>query len=106
MGQVADRSFGVILRDALVDYRVRITAACVGWFVLQNLLVGNLPNRVSRLSEPLGATAVVLILSGLAVRSWAAGTLRKGKDLTTDGIYHLCRHPLYLGSILILSGFG
>jgi protein-S-isoprenylcysteine O-methyltransferase Ste14 len=47
---------------------------------------------------------VLLVLSGLGLRSWAAGTLRKGQSLTTTGPYSLCRHPLYLGTVLLLTG--
>jgi protein-S-isoprenylcysteine O-methyltransferase Ste14 len=47
---------------------------------------------------------VLLVLSGLGLRSWAAGTLRKGQSLTTTGPYSLCRHPLYLGTGLLLTG--
>jgi protein-S-isoprenylcysteine O-methyltransferase Ste14 len=41
----------------------------------------------------------------LAWRSWAAGIVKKGQVLTTVGPYALCRHPLYLGSFLVLTGF-
>ncbi len=35
----------------------------------------------------------------------AHGRLRKKRDLATDGVYSLCRHPLCLGSMLITPGF-
>jgi uncharacterized membrane protein len=73
----------------------------IGW----NVLRGNLPHHLTDLAAPFGVAAVLLIAAGLAVRSWASGTLRKGKGLTTWGPYRLCRHPLYLGSILIVAGF-
>jgi len=41
---------------------------------------------------------------GLAVRAWAAGTIRKDESLTTSGPYAVVRHPLYLGSFLIGIG--
>jgi len=41
---------------------------------------------------------------GLAVRAWAAGTIRKDESLTTSGPYAHVRHPLYLGSFLIGIG--
>jgi len=67
--------------------------------------VGNLPSQVARPSDLWGAAAAGLILAGIALRSWAAGTLRKGRALTTWGPYRLCRHPLYLGSLLVMAGF-
>ena len=47
---------------------------------------------------------VVLVLSGLAIRSWAAGTLHKIKALTTTGPYQHMRNPLYFGSFLMMLG--
>jgi protein-S-isoprenylcysteine O-methyltransferase Ste14 len=47
-----------------------------------------------------------LILVGLAIRSWAAGTLRKKKQLATTGPYSWIRNPLYAGSFLMMVGFG
>jgi protein-S-isoprenylcysteine O-methyltransferase Ste14 len=47
----------------------------------------------------------LLALAGEALRLWAAGTIKKNKELATDGPYALVRHPLYLGSFLIAAGF-
>lgn len=46
-----------------------------------------------------------LIALGLVVRGWAAGHLRRDQPLTASGPYAHLRHPLYLGSALIFSGF-
>jgi protein-S-isoprenylcysteine O-methyltransferase Ste14 len=48
---------------------------------------------------------IALILSGLSIRSWAAGTLHKIKALTTTGPYQHMRNPLYFGSFLMMLGF-
>lgn len=45
------------------------------------------------------------ILMGLAVRSWGAGHLVKNDALSTGGPYAYLRHPLYLGTLLIGTGF-
>lgn len=52
------------------------------------------------------------VLAGLTVaalgqvfRIYAAGFIHKNKQLATNGPYALVRHPLYLGNILILTGF-
>lgn len=42
--------------------------------------------------------------AGEALRVWAAGTIKKNRELATDGPYALVRHPLYLGSFLIVCG--
>jgi len=44
------------------------------------------------------------ILAGIFIRLIAAGTIKKNISLTTEGIYQLCRHPLYLGSFFLSSG--
>lgn len=50
------------------------------------------------------AAAAALVVSGLLLRAWAAGTIRKDEVLTTTGPYAFVRHPLYLGSFLIAVG--
>jgi protein-S-isoprenylcysteine O-methyltransferase Ste14 len=52
-----------------------------------------------------GGYALPLILLGAALRSWGAGHLVKNDVLTTTGPYAFLRHPLYLGTILVASGF-
>ncbi len=42
---------------------------------------------------------------GLLVRGYAAGYLRKHKQLATSGPYAHTRNPLYLGSMLLAAGF-
>jgi protein-S-isoprenylcysteine O-methyltransferase Ste14 len=44
-------------------------------------------------------------ISGLIVRGYAAGHLRKHKQLATSGPYAYTRNPLYLGSVLLAAGF-
>ncbi len=49
--------------------------------------------------------AVWLIVPGLLIRSWANCYAIKMEKLTTCGPYTHVRHPLYLGSFLIMLGF-
>lgn len=49
---------------------------------------------------------VLFTATGIAVRLWAAGWLRKHESLMTMGPYALIRHPLYLGTFLIFIGHG
>jgi len=46
-----------------------------------------------------------LVLPGLFLRGWAAGTVKKNRELTVTGPYAHTRNPLYLGSMLIAAGF-
>ena len=49
--------------------------------------------------------ALLLIALGAALRGWGAGHLVKNHELTTTGPYAHLRHPLYLGTILVATGF-
>ena len=50
--------------------------------------------------------SLVLVLPGLALRAYSAGYIRKNTELTQIGPYAHTRNPLYLGSLLIVLGFG
>lgn len=47
----------------------------------------------------------LLTLGGEWLRLWAAGHLRKNKQLTTTGPYAYVKNPLYIGTLLITLGF-
>ena len=51
------------------------------------------------------AAGGAIVASGVALRAYASGYLRKGSELTTTGPYAHTRNPLYLGSLLIGIGF-
>lgn len=51
----------------------------------------------------LPGAAVTLL--GEWLRLWAAGHLRKNKQLTTTGPYSYVKNPLYIGTLLITLGF-
>jgi protein-S-isoprenylcysteine O-methyltransferase Ste14 len=48
---------------------------------------------------------VGIAMCGLLVRGYAAGHLRKHKQLAISGPYAFTRNPLYLGSVLLAAGF-
>jgi protein-S-isoprenylcysteine O-methyltransferase Ste14 len=50
-------------------------------------------------------TGFVLGLIGEALRLWASGHIEKTETLATGGPYAHTRNPLYLGSLLMASGF-
>lgn len=43
---------------------------------------------------------------GVLLRAWALGHLRKQRELDTSGPYAFTRNPLYLGTFIIVIGFG
>ncbi len=45
------------------------------------------------------------ILIGLSLRSAASGHVRKDREVTTTGPYAYTRNPLYLGSLILATGF-
>ncbi len=51
------------------------------------------------------AAGLLLIGAGEVLRLWATGYLHKTESLTVAGPYAYVRHPLYLGSLLIGTGF-
>jgi protein-S-isoprenylcysteine O-methyltransferase Ste14 len=51
------------------------------------------------------ALSLIFVLPGLWLRGYAAGYVKKNRELTQSGPYAYTRNPLYLGSILIAAGF-
>jgi protein-S-isoprenylcysteine O-methyltransferase Ste14 len=92
------------LGDFLIDHRIRLSVVVCCLAVGLGLLLGVRPADISDYRAPRSIAGLVLALCGLGLRSWAAGTLRKGQALTTTGPYRVCRHPLYLGTALLLMG--
>ena len=70
----------------------------VGWLVGLAVLVLARPTPLSM------ALGVPLVLAGEAVRIWASGHIEKTQKLATGGPYAHCRHPLYVGSLLLALG--
>ena len=48
---------------------------------------------------------IFLIMMGEEIRIWAAGHLQKNETLTVTGPYAYVKNPLYIGSVLIATGF-
>jgi len=49
--------------------------------------------------------SLALVVPGLWLRAYAAGYVKKNRELTVTGPYAYTRNPLYLGSMLIAAGF-
>ncbi|MGO9339624.1 MAG: methyltransferase family protein [Terracidiphilus sp.] len=51
------------------------------------------------------AWSLALVLPGLWLRGYAAGYVKKNRELTMTGPYAYTRNPLYLGSMMMAAGF-
>jgi protein-S-isoprenylcysteine O-methyltransferase Ste14 len=60
---------------------------------------------ISQPTPLLFAIGLVFVITGEAIRFWAAGHLLKSKELAVSGPYRYTQNPLYLGRFLILTGF-
>ena len=70
----------------------------LGFFVIPAFLIFARPTPLTLVS---GAFVAV---SGILLRAWASGHLRKMAELTTSGPYAYTRNPLYLGTFLMVVG--
>jgi protein-S-isoprenylcysteine O-methyltransferase Ste14 len=95
----------ILLRQPVADFRVVISFLLLSVFLIrQGFGFADDQTAESRNLAYL-AFGWCAVAVGAWLRSWSAGVLRKGCDLTTSGPYSVCRHPLYLGSFLLLVGF-
>jgi protein-S-isoprenylcysteine O-methyltransferase Ste14 len=76
----------------------RLRLAATALFIIALLALAR-PNLIG---VCIGAVIVAL---GESVRFWAAGHLFKTHELITSGPYRYTRNPLYLGRLLIFTGF-
>jgi protein-S-isoprenylcysteine O-methyltransferase Ste14 len=60
---------------------------------------------LARPDELFLACSLILVVSGLLLRGYASGYVKKNAELTTTGPYAHTRNPLYLGSMMIAFGF-
>jgi protein-S-isoprenylcysteine O-methyltransferase Ste14 len=86
-------------------FRVPVSLFLFGFLVFQDWKNGLVPREIFSMSNILGPVGGLLIVFGTGLRSWAAGVIRKTKQLAATGPYSLTRHPLYAGSLLIGIGF-
>jgi protein-S-isoprenylcysteine O-methyltransferase Ste14 len=99
-------SLATRLHIFLIERRIAISFAAFALVVAVHAVVfRQQPLDVLAPTDPLVIVGLLLVLAGLVVRSWAAGTLRKYKQLITSGPYALVRNPLYVGSFLMMAGF-
>jgi protein-S-isoprenylcysteine O-methyltransferase Ste14 len=101
----APRTLATRLLIFLIERRVALSMSLFTLIVALDAVVGKRPHDVLAATNPATLGGLLLVVAGLALRSWAAGTLRKYKQLVTRGPYALVRNPLYVGSFLMMAGF-
>ncbi len=69
--------------------RVALSIVLISGLVIEDLVSGVVPHDILNLTDPRALAGLMLVLSGLALRSWAAGFLIKNSQLTTSGPYAL-----------------
>lgn len=68
-------------------------------------LAGGLALALSTPSATSLLVGMPFVVFGVAVRTWGAGHLVKTDELVCTGPYAFVRHPLYLGTLSIATGF-
>ena len=89
----------------LVRWRIRISLFVFLALIADDVVAGVRPHDLLNYHDSQSVVGLILVLLGLAIRSWAAGVLHKLAALTSAGPYALVRHPLYVGSFLMMVGF-
>ncbi len=85
--------------------RIRLSQLVFGGtFLVEVLFLRSRPRDVLAIEQWPTVLGGLAILLGLAIRSWAAGTLHKQRQLARTGPYALVRNPLYLGSFFLMVG--
>ncbi|HEX3726440.1 MAG TPA: isoprenylcysteine carboxylmethyltransferase family protein [Pirellulales bacterium] len=85
--------------------RIFISLLLFSALIVEDILTGVRPHNLFNFTDHATVLGLVLVNSGVLMRSWAAGILRKDKEVTTSGPYRVVRNPLYLGSFLMMAGF-
>jgi len=89
----------------LIKQRTTITLLVVLILIVEDIWEKRIPYSLFSTEHLWGPVGALIVLAGVALRSWAAGVLHKNEGLATQGPYVLIRHPLYVGSLLIGLGF-
>ena len=93
-----------------------LIGSATGLAILLPLVLDFFGTEVFSITLAGGLFALGVMALGFAIRAWAAAALgryytstlttARGQGVVTTGPYSLLRHPGYLGSILLWTGFG
>jgi protein-S-isoprenylcysteine O-methyltransferase Ste14 len=91
--------------DYVAHRRVQISVLIFVALIAEDVWNGIKPHNFLNVHDVKGMVGLGLVMAGIGLRSWAAGTLHKMSEVTASGPYNLIRHPLYVGSFMIMIGF-
>jgi len=94
-----DTNAGTLERWGKIARRIRVPLGFLTAALYVFELLRHAPSKTAM------AWSLPLVLAGLWLRGYAAGYVKKNRELTQTGPYAYTRNPLYLGSILIAAGF-
>lgn len=101
---IMDHPRAFAIARLLKKSRTKVGLLVAAWCIGEGIYSGERPYSLEQLNIYV-AIGLILIAAGVAFRIAALGCIRKKEVLATEGVYSLCRHPLYLGSILLAYGF-
>jgi len=84
--------------------RTKVAFILAAWCLAEGVYFRERPFTLARPNVWV-VIGLLLIVGGLVFRLAALGCIRKKQRLATHGVYSLCRHPLYVGSVLLAYGF-
>ncbi len=102
--RVRNRPWAFTVVRFIKKARTRVAFILAAWCLGEGLYFRERPFSLTRLNVWV-VIGLILIAGGLSFRLAALGCIRKREHLAMDGVYSLCRHPLYLGSVLLAYGF-
>jgi len=91
--------------EFLTRRRILLSLLLFVGLIAEDVAFGSKPHDVLDYRDPFSVLGTLLVMSGLALRSWSVGILRKDRELTMTGPYRLIRNPLYVGSFMMMFGF-
>ncbi len=72
--------------------------------IAENIISGEKPRELGFSDfSVIAVLGLILVFAGALIRFWARGYFERGR-LFTSGPYAMVRHPLYLGSMLVVTG--
>ena len=98
-GQEGPLKVGALERWQRVARRIRVPLGFVAAGLYLFELWRHRPQQIAVVAS------LALVVPGLWLRGYAAGYVKKNRELTVTGPYAHTRNPLYLGSMLIAAGF-